>query len=93
MELLHAGEHVQLRRSVMFPLTTNLYSLQILATYEFVVDSYGVWSASALAGVGLIRNLCGAGFPLFANQMYHRLGYEWATSLLGFLAILLLPSG
>ncbi|PWN88979.1 MFS general substrate transporter [Acaromyces ingoldii] len=68
----------------------SFYTL-ILATYEFVVDSYGIWSASALAGVGLVRNLCGAGFPLFANQMYHRLGYEWATSLLAFLAILLLP--
>ena len=43
------------------------------------------------AGLGLIRNLAGAGFPLFGMQMYHRLGNEWATSLLAFLALLLIP--
>lgn len=38
-----------------------------------------------------MRNVVGAGFPLFASQMYQRLDYEWASSLLGFLAILLVP--
>lgn len=28
-----------------------------------------------------------AAFPLFGNQMYVRLGFQWASSLLGFLAI------
>ncbi|KAE8370233.1 major facilitator superfamily domain-containing protein [Aspergillus caelatus] len=63
----------------------------ILSILNYVVDSYQTYSASALAGVILVRNLVGAGFPLFATQMYERLGYEWASSLLGFLAILLVP--
>jgi len=54
-------------------------------------QSYQTYSASALAGVILIRNLVGAGFPLFAGQMYHRLGNEWASTLLGFLALLFAP--
>lgn len=29
--------------------------------------------------------------PLFASGMYHNLGINWATSLLGFLAVALLP--
>lgn len=33
----------------------------------------------------------GAGFPLFAKQMYERLGLEWASTLLAFLAIPLIP--
>jgi hypothetical protein len=33
---------------------------------NYVVDGYGHYSASALAGVVLVRNLFGAGFPLFA---------------------------
>ncbi|CEH16516.1 Synaptic vesicle transporter SVOP and related transporters (major facilitator superfamily) [Ceraceosorus bombacis] len=63
----------------------------IMASYQYVVDSYGTYSASALAGVGLIRNLAGAGFPLFARQMYSKLGYEWASSLLAFLSLALIP--
>ncbi|KAL9056934.1 MAG: hypothetical protein Q9162_002600, partial [Coniocarpon cinnabarinum] len=68
----------------------SFYTL-ILMTYMYTEDSYGVYSASALAGLGLIRNIAGAGFPLFGTQMYSRLGTQWATSLLAFLAILLVP--
>lgn len=63
----------------------------ILSILNYVVDSYQTYSASALAGVILVRNLVGAGFPLFATQMYETLDYEWASSLLGFLAIVLVP--
>lgn len=63
----------------------------ILSILNYVVDSYQTYSASALAGVILVRNLVGAGFPLFATQMYKGLGYEWASSLLGFVAIVLVP--
>lgn len=63
----------------------------ILSILNYIVDGYQTYSASALAGVILVRNLVGAGFPIFAEQMYTRLGYEWASSLLGFLAILLVP--
>ncbi|KAJ5344043.1 hypothetical protein MYU51_016777 [Penicillium brevicompactum] len=63
----------------------------ILSILNYVVDSYQTYSASALAGVILVRNVVGAGFPLFATQMYEKLDYEWASSLLGFISILLVP--
>ena len=63
----------------------------ILSILNYVVDSYQTYSASALAGVILVRDVVGAGFPLFATQMYKNLGLEWASSLLGFIAILLVP--
>ena len=63
----------------------------ILAVLNYVVDSYQTYSASSLAGVILIRNLVGAGFPLFASQMYHKLGLEWASTLLAFLSLLFVP--
>ena len=53
--------------------------------------TFQVFSASALAGLGLIRNVAGAGFPLFGQQMFTYLGNQWAASLLAFLAILLIP--
>jgi len=63
----------------------------ILSILNYVVDSYQTYSASALAGVILVRNLVGAGFPLFAQQMYVKMDYEWASTFLAFLAILLIP--
>ncbi|KAK5947454.1 hypothetical protein PMZ80_001604 [Knufia obscura] len=68
----------------------SFYTL-ILMTYMYVEDSYMVFSASALAGAGLIRNLAGAGFPLFGTQMFENEGYNWAGTILGGLAILLVP--
>jgi hypothetical protein len=59
----------------------------ILSILDYIVDSYQTYSESALAGVVLIRNVVGAGFPLFATQMYEKLGYEWASSLLAFLSV------
>ncbi|APA11874.1 hypothetical protein sscle_08g066440 [Sclerotinia sclerotiorum 1980 UF-70] len=68
----------------------SFYTL-ILMTYLYVEDSYMVFSASALAGVGLIRNLAGAGFPLFGKQMFVNVGYNWAGTILACLALLLVP--
>lgn len=68
----------------------SFYSL-ILMTFTYTEDSYKGYSASALAGIGLIRNLFGAGFPLFAHSLYTDLGYEWAGTLLAGLALVLVP--
>ncbi|KAI9750129.1 MAG: Rab proteins geranylgeranyltransferase component A, partial [Chaenotheca gracillima] len=58
----------------------------------YLVDTYGALNgASALAANGLLRYTFGAAFPLFTIQMYKRLGIDWATSLLGFISIALLP--
>lgn len=68
----------------------GIYTI-LLATVNFIVDSYQNYSASALASLIFVCNLTGAGFPLFAKQMYTGMGLEWASSLLGFVAILLIP--
>jgi multidrug resistance protein len=88
----------------------------ILGVLNYVVDSYQTYSASALAGVILVRNVVGCIFPLFAvspssasesdprsvssrqvadkpsqRQMYERLGFQWASTLLAFLSLLFVP--
>lgn len=68
----------------------SFYTL-ILMSYIYVEDSYMVFSASALAGIGLVRNLAGAGFPLFGAQMYEALGKDWAGTVLAAAALLLAP--
>lgn len=58
----------------------------------YLVDVYGPLNgASALAANGLMRYTLGAAVPLFTIQMYTRLGIAWATSLFGFLSLLMLP--
>lgn len=39
----------------------------------------------------LTRGVFTAAFPLFGVQMYERLGYQWATGLLAFLTLAMLP--
>jgi hypothetical protein len=38
-----------------------------------------------------MRKVVGGIFPLFGTQMFENLGYQWAGSLLGFLAIVVMP--
>ncbi|KAH7093487.1 major facilitator superfamily domain-containing protein [Paraphoma chrysanthemicola] len=62
------------------------------STALYLVDVYGPLNgASAMAANGLSRYTISAVFPLFTVQMYEALGIGWATSLLAFLATLLLP--
>ncbi|KAL4982297.1 major facilitator superfamily domain-containing protein [Aspergillus falconensis] len=50
------------------------------------------WVPQAIAGANtLIRSSVGAAFPLFATAMYYKLGVNWATSLLGFLSVAMIP--
>lgn len=58
----------------------------------YLIDTYGPLSgASAAAANGMLRYVFGATFPLFTIQMYRSLGIGWATSLLGFVTVALLP--
>ncbi len=68
----------------------SFYTL-IVMTSTYTEDTYKVFSASAFAGLSVVRNLAGAGFPLFADQMFVNVGFQWAGSILGFLALLLIP--
>lgn len=58
----------------------------------YIIDIYLPLSASALAANTAIRSAVGAGLPLAAPKMYDNLGIGWATTLLGFLTVLLIPA-
>jgi hypothetical protein len=57
------------------------------AANNYLVDSYQHQAASALAAKTCIRSFWGASTVLFTEQMYARLGFQWASSLLGFIAL------
>lgn len=68
----------------------GMYTI-FIQCFSYLIDVYTEVANSALAANGVVRSFFGAGFPLFATAMYHRLGVPWATSLLAFIGILLIP--
>jgi hypothetical protein len=67
-------------------------SLVFFSAMLYMIDTYGaLGGASAVAANGILRYGLGAGFPLFIQQMYAKLGVDWATSLFGFITVLLCP--
>ncbi|KAK8122752.1 hypothetical protein PG984_011422 [Apiospora sp. TS-2023a] len=57
----------------------------------YLVDSFGLYAASAMAANTLVRSVAGAVLPLAGLPMYERLGVGWGNSLLGFIALAFLP--
>ncbi|EED23207.1 bicyclomycin resistance protein, putative [Talaromyces stipitatus ATCC 10500] len=65
--------------------------LIFLQGLNYIIDNYLMNANSAIAANGLLRSGFGAGFPLFASPMFLNLGVNWATSLLGFLGVAMIP--
>ncbi|EXJ87476.1 MFS transporter, DHA1 family, multidrug resistance protein [Capronia epimyces CBS 606.96] len=59
--------------------------------FNYLIDSYLMFAASAVAANTFLRSISAAGFPLFARQMFNGMGIEWAGTLLGCLAFCLVP--
>lgn len=62
----------------------------IVTTVDFyITDAYGRYAGSAIAAVAFGENVFAAWLPLAASSMYTALGFQWASSLLGFVALIL----
>jgi MFS family permease len=61
----------------------------IAAVTTYVVDAYAKYAASAVAGIAFLENTMAAFLPLATQSMYRTLGFQWASSLLGFIALVL----
>ncbi|KAL8893849.1 MAG: hypothetical protein Q9192_004861 [Flavoplaca navasiana] len=59
----------------------------ITAVDLYIADAYMKYAGSAIAAVALGENLFAAWLPLAAKNMYTTLGFQWASSLLGFVAV------
>ncbi|KZT56967.1 MFS general substrate transporter [Calocera cornea HHB12733] len=60
-----------------------------LAIQTYLVDTYTLYAASAIAAAALYRSLLGFAFPLFANQMYAAMGQGWANTMLAFITLII----
>ncbi|KAH7109498.1 putative MFS multidrug transporter [Dactylonectria estremocensis] len=64
----------------------------MMPSMVYLVDCFGPEAAaSALAAHTVLRSIAGAFLPLAGPKMYESLGYGWGNSLLGFLALAMVP--
>jgi hypothetical protein len=65
------------------------FVLIFMALLNYLTDAYEIFAASAMAAASCSRSLAGAVLPFAAKPMYNRLGVQWASSLLGFLSLVM----
>jgi MFS family permease len=63
------------------------FLLIFIALINYLVDSYKMFAASAMAAAGTCRSIWGTVLPFATKPMYNALGVAWACSLLGFLSL------
>ncbi|TFK42877.1 major facilitator superfamily domain-containing protein [Crucibulum laeve] len=63
--------------------------LQSLTTY--LMDTYNIYFASAIASTIVLRSCCAAAFPLFSPRMFHALGDEWGMSVFAIMSTVCMP--
>jgi hypothetical protein len=57
-----------------------------------MIHAFPTFAASAVAALTISRSLFGAFLPLAGPKMYAALGLGWGNSVLGFIAIALIPA-
>ena len=57
----------------------------------YLIDVFTLYAASAMAANTVLRSVVAAILPLAGPKMYAKLGYGWGSSLLGFIALVMLP--
>lgn len=58
---------------------------------NYLVDTYRTYAASAIAANTILRSVFAAVFPLFTSQLFETLGVHWGGSLIGFIALAMIP--
>ncbi|KAI1127557.1 polyamine transporter 1 [Nemania abortiva] len=62
-----------------------------LSSLNYLVDAYLMFAASAIAANTFLRSIFAAVFPLFATYLFNGIGIQWASTLLGAIAAILVP--
>ncbi|KAH7176770.1 major facilitator superfamily domain-containing protein [Dactylonectria macrodidyma] len=57
----------------------------------YLVDAYTAHAVSAIAASTVFRSLLGALLPLAGRKMFNALGLGWGSSLLAFIAVVMIP--
>lgn len=63
----------------------------LVPSMNYVVDTYMLFAASALAALTFLRSALGASSPLFATYMFEGIGLNWSGLVIGLVAVALAP--
>ena len=74
----------------LIPFGTGLIGV-LVPIQTYLIDAFPMYAASAIAAATTFRCLFGAVLPLAAPKMYDQLGLGWGNSLLGFIAVAMIP--
>lgn len=70
---------------IMPAIGTGIFAFSFIAVFQtiqnYLIDMNNRFAASSIAAAAVFRSLFGFAFPLFARQMYDRLGYGWGNTL------------
>jgi hypothetical protein len=61
------------------------------AGLNYLIDTFSKYAASAVAATTFLRSVLAAVFPLFVSPMFHNLGIPIASTVLGGVAVLMIP--
>ena len=63
----------------------------VQSALNYLIDTFPQYAASAVAANTFLNNVFASVLPLVVGAMYKNLGVEWATSLVGFISVGMLP--
>jgi len=61
------------------------------SSYQYVMDSYETYSASALSSITFLRYMVAGGMVIADMPMYKGIGVHWTLTLMGCLSLMLVP--
>ena len=61
------------------------------AGLNYLIDTFQMYAASAVAANTFLRSALAGSFPLFITPQLHHMGVAWGVSVYGFFAVLLIP--
>ncbi|PQE03207.1 putative benomyl methotrexate resistance protein [Rutstroemia sp. NJR-2017a BBW] len=62
-----------------------------ISTYQYIIDSYEMYAASALASLTLIRYVAAGGMVEVGIPFYENMGVHWTLTILGAISALMVP--
>lgn len=101
LQSLHTSQTVSSRTSLppfhwIVPILSGIpYGIGVaqimMSLVQYLIDTYGIYCASAIASTVVLRSVFAAIFPLISPAMYDHLGVHWAPSVFGFLSLACMP--
>lgn len=61
------------------------------AAIAYLIDTFRVYSASALAANTFLRSCFAGAFPIFTLPMYHNIGVDWGSTIFACISVAMIP--